>query len=123
VLVSGDSVRLVLAADIEHGGAQEPVYRGYADLGGEDRLSAEVRVTWTATEAFPPARRDVPVEWRLATEDGSLRGDLRVLFSNMQASNGPGPLLPVRALYAVTGEIALSGTTYPVEGLLIHERR
>jgi len=123
VLVSGDSMRLVLAADIEHGGASEPVYRGYADLGGEDVLSTEVRVTWTATEAFPPARRDVPVEWRLTTEDGSLRGELRTVFSDMQASTGPGPLLPVRALAAVTGEITTPDATYPVQGLFIHERR
>ena len=123
VLVSGDSMRLVLAADVEHGGADEPVYRGYADLGGEDRLSTEVRITWAATEAFPPARRDVPVEWRLPTADGSLRGQLRVVFSDTQASAGPGPLLPVRALSAVTGEITTPDATYPVEGLFIHERR
>ncbi len=123
LLVSGDSMRLVLAADVEHGGEAEPVYRGYADVGSEERLSTEVRVTWTTTEAFPPARRDVPVAWRLSTEDGSLRGELRVVSSSMQAGAGPGPLLPVRALYEVTGDVSTPDGAYPVRGVLLHERR
>jgi hypothetical protein len=123
LLVSGDSMRLVLAADVEHGGSTEPVYRGYAEIGSEERLSTEVRVVWTTTQAFPPARRDIPVAWRLSTEDGSLRGDLRVVFSDIQASAGPGPLFPVRALYAVTGEIATPDGAFVVQGLFVHERR
>ncbi|MBM4184363.1 MAG: hypothetical protein FJ207_09065 [Gemmatimonadetes bacterium] len=123
LLLSGDSMKLVLAADIEHGGDAEPRYRGYADLGGEERLSTEVSVSWTTTEAFPPARRDVPVAWRLTTQDGSLRGDLRVVTSHIQAGTGPGPLLPVRALYEVAGEIATPDRTYSVQGLFLHERR
>jgi hypothetical protein len=123
LLVSGDSMRVVLAADVEHGGVAEPVYRGYADMGSEERLSTEVRVTWTATEAFPPARRDVPVAWRLATGDGSLRGELRSVSSDIRAGSGPGPLLPVRALYEVAGEISTPDGAYRVQGLFVHERR
>ncbi|MEQ1857262.1 MAG: hypothetical protein ABL963_12445 [Longimicrobiales bacterium] len=123
LLVSGDSMRLVLAADIEHGGETEPVYRGYADMGSQERLSTEVNVTWTTTEAFPPARRDVPVAWRLSTEDGSLRGELRVVSSAIQAGTGPGPLLPVRALYEISGEVATPDGSYPVQGVFVHERR
>jgi len=123
LLVSGDSMRLVLAADVEHGGEVEPVYRGYADKGSEERLSTDVLVSWTTTEAFPPARRDVPVAWRLSTEDGSLRGELRMVSSDIRAGAGPGPLLPVRALYEVVGEIATPEGSYPVQGLIVHERR
>lgn len=123
LLVSGDSMRLVLAADVEHGGEAEPVYRGYADMGSEEHLSTEVRVTWTTTEAFPPARRDVPVAWRLSTEDGSLRGELRAVSSDIRAGTGPGPLLPVRALYEVAGEVSTPDGAYPVQGVLVHERR
>jgi hypothetical protein len=123
LLVSGDSLRLVLAADVEHGGDVEPVYRGYAESDTEERLSTDVRVTWTGTEAFPPARRDVPVAWRLSTEDGSLRGDLSVLSSHMQAGSGPGRLLPVRALYEVTGNVSTPEGAFPVRGVLVHERR
>ncbi len=122
-LVSGDSMRLVLAADIEHGGDAEPVYRGYADTGTEERLWAEVRLSWSATEAFPPARRDIPVSWRVTAADGSLNGELRVLSSNIREGAGPGPLLPVLALYEVSGEISTAEGSYPVRGLLMHERR
>ncbi len=123
LLVSGDSLRLVLAADVEHGGDTEPVYRGYAETATEERLSTEVRVVWTGMEAFPPARRDVPVAWRLSTADNSLRGELTVLSSYIQAGTGPGPLLPVRALYEVTGAVSTPDGSFPVRGVLVHERR
>jgi hypothetical protein len=82
-----------------------------------------VTVTWTTTEAFPPARRDVPAGWRIATQDGSLRGDLRVISSAIAAGAGPGPLLPVRALYEVAGDVTTPDGSFPVQGLLVHERR
>jgi hypothetical protein len=123
LLVSADSMRLVLAADTEHGGEAEPVYRGYAHDGDSERVWPNVRIEWVATEAFPPARRDIPVEWRISSADGSMSGTLAVLSSDIQAGPGPGPLLPVRALYDVEGEIAVPGGRYPVRGLLVHERR
>jgi len=123
LLVSGDSLQLVLAADVEHGGETEPVYRGYANDGGAERVWTEARLAWTTTEAFPPARRDVPVEWRITAEDGSLSGELERISADIQAGIGRGPLLPVRALYEVEGTVRLSGRAYPVRGLLVHERR
>ncbi|MGE0160340.1 MAG: hypothetical protein AB7T31_13100 [Gemmatimonadales bacterium] len=127
LLVSGDSLQLVLAADAEHGGESDPQYRAYADQEGTDgtleRVWTDVRVTWTTIEAFPPARRDVPVEWRITAEDGSLSGELARVSSDIEAGTGRGPLLPVRALYEVEGELRVSGRPYPVRGLLVHERR
>jgi hypothetical protein len=123
LLVSGDSVGMVFAADVEHGGEAEPVYRGYAEIGTEERLWTDVRVVWTTVEAFPPARRDVPASWRISSEDNSISGELTVLSSDIQPGTGPGPLLPVRALYEVTGSIATAQRRYPVRGLLVHERR
>ena len=123
LLVSGDSLQLVLAADVEHGGETEPVYRGYANDGGAERVWTEARLAWTTTEAFPPARRDVPVGWRLTAEDGSLSGELERISADIQAGTGGGPLLPVRALYEVAGTVRLSGRAYDVRGLLVHERR
>jgi len=41
----------------------------------------------------------------------------------MQPGEGPGPLLPVRALFEVTGEFAVGEDTYGVHGILVHERR
>jgi len=123
LLVSGDSLQLVLAADREHGSDTEPVYRGYARGGDGERVWTDLEIAWTSIEAFPPARRDIPVAWRIAADDGSMRGDLRVLSSDVQAGAGPGPLLPVRALYDVEGEIAVTEGVFPVRGLLVHERR
>jgi hypothetical protein len=123
LLVSGDSLQLVLAADVEHGGETEPVYRGYANDAGAERVWTEARLAWTTTEAFPPARRDVPVGWRITAEDGSLSGELERISSDIQAGIGRGPLLPVRALYEVEGTVRLTGRSYLVRGLLLHERR
>ena len=123
LLASGDSLVLVLAADDEHGGEEEPVYRAWADVGENERVWTEVSVQWTATQAFPPARRDVPVAWRVTTETRQLLGTLETLSADIEAGAGPGPLLPVRALYEVAGEITIGNREYPVRGLLVHERR
>jgi hypothetical protein len=123
-LVSGDAFVLVLAADDEHRTDGEPLYRAWARLGpDEDRLWTSVRVTWASTQAFPPARRDVPLSWRITSDDGLLRGSLDVVSADIRPGTGPGPLLPVRALYEVVGEVALTTRTFPVRGLLVHERR
>lgn len=123
LLASGDSVVLVLAADDEHGGETEPVYRAWANIGDDDRIWTEVSVQWTATQAFPPSRRDVPVSWRIVTGERQLQGTLTSVASEIAAGSGPGPLLPVRALYEVAGDLSIDGRQYPVRGLLVHERR
>lgn len=123
LLVSGDSMRIVLAAESEYGGDTEPLFRGWMDLGSEERLWPELHVDWTATQAFPPARRDVPVSWRVRSDDQTLAGILSVVSSDIEAGEGPGPLLPVRALFDVSGEISTADGSYPVRGLMVHERR
>jgi hypothetical protein len=121
-LLSGDSAQFVFAADREHGGTVEPLYRGWG-RGDTELQWPEVRVDWHKTEAFPPARRDIPVEWRFWTSNEALEGDLEAVSAEMQPGVGPGPLLPVRALYEVIGEVRTSAGTYPVHGILVHERR
>ena len=123
LLASGDSLVLVLAADAEHGGEDEPIYRAWAAVGEGERVWTEVAVQWTATQAFPPARRDVPVGWRITTEERQLVGTVETLSADIEAGQGPGPLLPVRALYEVAGEVTIGNRRYPVRGLLVHERR
>jgi hypothetical protein len=123
-LMSGDSLVFVLAADDEHRAEGAPLYRAWGRVGAdEDRLWPMVRVTWTSTQAFPPARRDVPVSWRITSDDGLLNGGLEVVSAEIQPGTGPGPLLPVRALYEVVGELGLAEGTFPVRGLVVHERR
>jgi hypothetical protein len=123
LLASGDSMVVVLAAGDEHVAEDPPVYRAWADLGEEERIWTDVSVAWTATQAFPPARRDVPVSWRITTAQRQLQGDIELASADIEAGSGPGPLLPVRALYEVTGELSVDGRRYPVRGLLVHERR
>ncbi|HSG49444.1 MAG TPA: hypothetical protein VLA43_16610, partial [Longimicrobiales bacterium] len=122
-LLAGDSAHFVLAADAEHGGEVEPVYRGWGSHQDGDLQWPEVTMTWERTEAFPPARRDVPVEWRLQSEDGSLRGRLEAVSAEIQPGEGPGPLLPVQALYEVVGELSSDSGDFPVHGILVHQRR
>lgn len=122
-LLSGDSAHFVLAADSEHGGEVEPVYRGWGSHGEEEFQWPEVALTWGRTEAFPPARRDIPVEWELETEDGSVSGRLEAVSAEMQPGDGPGPLLPVLALYEVVGELSTVSGDFPVHGIVVHQRR
>lgn len=123
LLLAGDSAQFVLAADSEHGGEAEPVYRGWGDVGSIQHQWPELHLEWTATQAFPPARRDVPASWRLWSEDGGIDGELHAVSSEMRAGAGPGPLLPVRALLEVVGEIDTAEGDFPVRGLVVHERR
>lgn len=123
VLTSGDSLQLVLAGDTEHGGESEPIYRAWALHFQEQLQWSEVRIDWLDTQAFPPARRDVPVSWRVSSEDGSIEGRLDVRSAEIQAGAGPGPLLPVLALFEVDGQISSEEGRFPVRGLLVHQRR
>ena len=122
-LLSGDSAYFVLAADSEHVGDAEPLYRGWANLEESDLQWPEVHVDWRETQAFPPARRDIPVAWRVWSSDGLIEGDLEAVSSDIRAGRGPGPLLPVRALFEVIGDISTVEGNFEVHGLLVHERR
>lgn len=123
-LLSGDSAQFVFVGETEHGGDTAPPYRGWGTRGAEGDLRwGQVDVEWGRREAFPPARRDVPAEWRLTTADGSLDGSIEALSGELIAGEGPGPLLPVRALFEVTGTLETSEGSYPVYGLFVHERR
>jgi len=122
-LLSGDSARFVLAAEGEHGGETEPIYRGWGDLDDSVIQWAEIHVDWRETQAFPPARRDVPVAWRVWSADGLIEGELEAVSAEIRPGTGPGPLLPVRALFEVVGDLSTVEGEFEVRGLLVHERR
>ena len=63
------------------------------------------------------------MEWEIRSADGSIDGELEALSAEIQAGEGPGPLLPVRALYEVAGDLSTSEGDFPVHGILVHERR
>ncbi len=122
-LMSGDSVHFVFAGDSEYGGEAEPIYRAWAGFPDKELQWPEVRIDWERAEAFPPARRDIPVAWSLWSSDGLIEGALEAVSAEIQPGEGPGPLLPVRALFEVSGEISTVDGVFPVRGLLVHERR
>jgi hypothetical protein len=55
--------------------------------------------------------------------DGSIEAELEALSAEMQPGEGPGLLLPVRALFEVIGEVSTAEGVFPVHGILVHERR
>lgn len=128
-LLSGDSAHFVLAAAVEYGGEVDPAYRAWGSDGGAEAQWPEVYLDWRRTEAFPPARRDVPVEWRIRAGgtalDDELRldGELEAVSAEIQAGEGTELLLPVRAIFEVTGEVRTVDGSFPVRGILVHERR
>lgn len=122
-LLSGDSAHFVFSADEEHGGDRVPSYRVWGRHDGEEFGSASVGFEWNRTEAFPPARRDIPVEWEFESDDGLLSGRLEAVSAEIQPGEGPGPLLPVRAVYEVTGELEAPQGRFSVHGIVVHERR
>ncbi len=122
-LTSGDSVQLVLEGTAEHDPTTPPSYLGWARLDFRDLRWNDLEVTWAETSAFHPARRDVPTRWTVRAPDGDLEATLDVESTEIEAGEGEGPVLPLRALYEVTGTVTLEGRAFPVRGLLTHERR
>lgn len=122
-LLSGDSALFVFSSATEHGGESEPLYRGWGVVGDATAQWAEIYADLRGSQAFPPARRDVPVEWRFWSPDGGLELVLDAVSSDIRAGEGPGPLLPVRALFEVAGRLETDGGNFEVRGLLVHERR
>lgn len=122
-LISGDSLRMVLAADIEHGLEREPVYRAWVQRGTEELLWPEVRVSWSGRQGFPPARRDVPTGWTITSDDRTFSGSLESVTSELEAGEGTGPLLPVLGLIEVRGVFSADGGRFPVRGIVLHQRR
>jgi hypothetical protein len=120
VLLSGDSLQLVLHAPEAGATPSQGIYRGWARLQGQEFQWPDLTITWGETRAFQAARRDVPVEWFAVSADGDVRADLRVSTAQIEAAPGEGPQLPVEALFEVEGTVRIGEGTYPVRGLLRH---
>jgi len=121
-LVSGDSLQMVLERPRAGEPGAEGALRAWARLDFRDLRWAEVTLGWAEERAFPAARRDIPVAWEVSQAEGRLRGSLQATNRWAQALEGPGPLLPLEALFSVTGTVSVEGRTYPVRGLLRHTR-
>jgi hypothetical protein len=120
-LTSGDSLQAVLERPVTATDTTTS-YRAWARLDFRDLQWPAVTVEWAEVRAFQPARQDVPVRWGLASAEGDLDGTLDVESAHIQAGAGEGPLLPVDALFLVTGTLRIEGSSYPVQGLFRHSR-
>jgi len=117
-LLSGDSLLFVLE-DPGTGGSPR-LSRAWARQGFRTLQWPEVVVAWAEERPFEPARRDVPLEWTLASLDGEVSGTLAARTSHLRSGEGEGPILPVDGLFEVAGILELGGGTYAVRGLLRH---
>lgn len=125
-LVSGDSLQLVLESPTEAAPDAESSFRAFGRLDFRRLQWSEVTVDWADSRAYEPARRDVPAAWRFQStgRPGSpqLSGSFSSRSAQLTAGSGEGPVLPVDALFIVSGTILLEGSEYPVQGLYRHRR-
>jgi hypothetical protein len=118
-LTSGDSIQIVLT-----GASSRGAFEGWSRIGDQPEVSwPDVAVSWGDTRAFERARREVPVRWSFATGAGDMTGQLEARATHIEAGEGEGPLLPVGALFEVSGTFRVGTTDYPVRGLVRHVQR
>lgn len=121
-LISGDSLQMVLEdqdpAEAESGGS----YACWARLEFLDRQWQGIQLVWSDVRSFEPARREVPMSWTIRSPGGDVGGSLDVVAPFLEAGEGEGPLLPVRALFQVEGDVTLNGRSFPVRGFLRHRQ-
>jgi predicted small lipoprotein YifL len=120
VLLSGDSLQVVLHAPEAMAVPTPGTFRGWARLHGQELEWPDLRVTWGEMRAFQRARRDVPVEWIATSADGDVMAELQVRTAQIEAAPGEGPQLPVEAIFEVEGAVRIGESSYPVRGLLRH---
>lgn len=119
-LSSGDTVTVLLQAPTQT--RDRDGFQGWALRSGREILLPEVTLDWTETLAVDEARRDIPIAWTVASREGDLSGSLGVRSVDVRPGEGSGPLLPVEALFEVTGTVTLEGTEFEVEGLIRHRQ-
>lgn len=118
-LEGGPAVTIVLEAPVGIPPGSTP-FIGWARLGDRELRWPRVDVRWTETRSFERARRDVPVEWSIASDDGALEGTLSSVAMQLTAGDGAGPILPVDGLFRVGGTLMIDGDSYDVRGVLRH---
>ena len=118
VLIGDDRLQLVFA-NLEGAGR----YRAWARRDTLEFFWPEVAVTWEETRSFERARRGVPVLWHIESADGTLSGAFESVSSHVQALDGAGAILPVLAVYEVSGQVNVGGDEVAVKGFLRHFQR
>ena len=120
-LVSGDSVQVVLTSAREAMASESINYEAWAKLeDGREIPWRDVNVSWIEMRAFEPARRDVPVRWRITAGDGEMAVELERQTAQIETGTGTEPRLPIEALFEVAGTLRVSQVAYPVRGFVRH---
>lgn len=120
-LISGDSLQVVLEDQAGSSGPHGGAYSGWARVEFSDRQWQNLQLAWSETRAFEPSRRDVPMRWKIHSQAG-IEGTLAAVSPFLEAGGGEGPVLPVDALYQVSGTLSLDGREFPVQGMIRHTR-
>lgn len=118
-LMSGDSLQVVLHSP-RRAAPGSGAWRGWARLDFRGLRWPVLTVAWPEVRTFEPARRDVPVAWRITSPRDELGGELAAESLRVDAGEGEGPQLPLRGLFGVRGTLSVEGGAYPVVGLLYH---
>ena len=121
-LTSGDSLQVVLENPTAAPAGTAGASRAWARLDFRDLQWPALTIDWADVRAFQPARQDVPVSFTITSDRDDMGGVLQVQTAQIQAGAGPGPLLPVDALFLVGGTLRIEGRSYPVRGLYRHTR-
>jgi hypothetical protein len=122
-LLSGDSLQIVLEAQDQAHDPEGDTFHGWGRVGFSDAQWEDLSITWSEVRSFEPARRDVPMSWLIQSGSAQIEGVLEAVNPLLEAGVGEGPVLPVEALYQVTGTLTLDGREFPVHGLIRHQQR
>jgi hypothetical protein len=122
-LVAGDSLQMVMENTLRGREADGGSYSIWARVSFTDRQWQGVRLLWSETRAYEPARRDVPMSWEILSREGDLSGILTGVSPYLEAGEGEDPVLPVDALYLVEGTLTLEDRVFPVRGLVRHRQQ
>lgn len=119
-LLAGPGELVLLVAN---SGRSDREYRAWALLGSEESSWSEVKAEWVEAMALEGGGRTVPLGWRLASEDGELRGELESTKASVRSLTGDSAEQSVLEVHEVAGQVAIAGTRTPVRGFLRHFRR
>ncbi|MEX2527754.1 MAG: hypothetical protein WEA09_08980 [Gemmatimonadota bacterium] len=122
ILISGDSLQVVLEEPQIGEVRSGTPYRGWTRFALQDLTWPQLFVEWSLMRPFERARRDVPVAWTFASSDGRLTGELTALSMQLTAGEGTSPLLPVEGFFYLEGTVTLDGRLFPIQGLLRHQQ-
>ncbi len=98
-------------------------YQGWSRVALRDFRWPVLTVEWSEVRGFERARRDIPARWSFSSPGGDVEGELEVVASHLTALPGEGPILPVSAVFEVSGSVRVEGESFPVTGFVRHVQR